>query len=309
MSKNSRMLGLTSNPIVSKWGKGESVLAYETRRLIKAGREVYGNVFLINPFLVAVELPRGEETPLLFHNGLPMPKIDSLIVRSTHRLGDGLSALLRCLVLRGCDILDPVGRQGHSKGSKLTTSIKRFNRGVGSTTFLAFSKSAAMDLVKRLGDSGQFPLVGKPIAGKGGKGVTRLDNPDDLLKYVKNFYGRKQRATLLLQPFEEFINEFRVMVFFGRSLGIARKIAADGSVAANVTRGGTFVKADRSDIVDYALKNSDSIGILGVDVGETAQGKFRIIEANRAPKWQAFDEALNCDTAKEIVTLAFERLD
>jgi hypothetical protein len=307
VSGNSKTLGLTSNPIVAKWGKGEDALGYETRRLIAAGREIYSNVFLINTHLLSVELPRGNDSPRLFHDGSPLPRIDSLIVRSTRRLGDGLSAMLRCLVLQGCDILDPVGRHGHGKGGKLTTSIKRFKRGVGTTTFLAFSRSAAFALTKRLADSGQFPLIAKPVSGKGGRGVVRLDSPDDLLRHVRDFYRKKQNATLLLQPFEEFVNEFRVVVFFGKSLGAARKIPAKGAVAANAAQGGVFEAADRPDVEDFAVENVDKIGILGVDVGETRDGGFRIIEANRAPEWQAFDKALDCDTAKQIVTLARKR--
>jgi len=283
MSRDSRTLGLTSNPIVAKWGRGESAFTYETRRLIEAGREIYGRVSLINPHLLSVELPKGDNAPRIFHEGNPLPEIESLIIRSTRMLGDGLSALIRCLSLQGCDILDPAGRHGRGRGSKLSTSIKRFQRGVGSTTFMAFSRSAALALVKRLSDVDEFPLVGKPIAGKGGKGVTRLDSPEELLAYVKNFYGRKKKASLLLQPFEKFVNEFRVVVFFGQPLGIARKILAEGAVAANAAQGGVFVAADRADIVKFAVENVDSIGILGVDVGETDDGELRIIEANRAP--------------------------
>ena len=308
MSKERKTLALISRPIVDKWGRGEASFGYEARHLIRAGRETYGNVLLINPFLISVELPRGSDTPRLLHEGALLPAIDSLIVRSTHKLGDSLSATVRSLRLLGCDILDRLASKA-SRGSKLTTSISRFKMGVGSSTFLAFSREGALDLAGRLGDADRFPLITKPIDGRGRKGVLRLDTPDDLGRHVRTFYRRKSRATLLLQSFEEFTSEFRVMLFFGQPLGIARKIPAEGAVAANAAQGGTFVPADRPDAVCYAVENVDSVGILGVDVGETGDGEFRIIEANRAPRWQAFDTALGCDTAKTIVTLARERLD
>ncbi len=309
MNRNARTLGLISSPLVNSWGGPEDSFNYEERRLIEAGREIYGNVLLINPLLVAIELPRGSDTPRLLHDGGPLPPVDSLIVRSTQRLGDGLAATVRALALQGCDILDPLTRQGHGRGSKLTTSIRRFKGGVGSSTFLAFSRPAALDLAKTLSGADRFPLVAKPVSGTGGRGIVRLDSPDDLRRYVREFYRHKKKATLMLQPFEQFINEFRVITFFGESLGIAHKTPAKGAVAANAAQGGTFRPADRPDVVDFACRNADKTGILGIDVGETRDGSFRIIEANRAPKWQAFDKALSCNTAETIVTLARKRLE
>jgi hypothetical protein len=309
VKRDRKTLGLVSSLIANNWGRGESALTYETRKLIEAGREVYGEVFLINPNLVSVELPRGDEAPRIYHDGRPMPEINSLIIRSTYRLGGGLNATIRCLALQGCDILDRIGLQGGRRSGKLGTSIKRFSEGVGSTTYLAFGRSAAEDLAKRLDRAGRFPLIAKPIGGSGGKGVVKLDDRQELLQYVRSFYSKKKRTPLMLQPFEKFVNEFRVVLFFGQPLGTARKIPAEGSVAANAAQGGTFVLAERPDIVDYACSSVSKVGIFGVDIGETAKDGLRIIEANRAPRWEAFDRALSCDTARAIVTLARKRLD
>ena len=309
MKDEVRTLGLVSRPAVDSWGKGEAGLGYETQRLIRAGREIYGDVLLVNPFLVSVELPRAGGLPRIMHDGRPMPRVDSLFLRSTHRLGDALNATLRCLLLLGCDILDPISRQGYGRGSKLGTSFTRFTGGVGSSTFLAFSLPAAMTLARKLERGGRFPLIAKPVAGRGGIGVVRLDTPEALARHIKGLYGRAPHSTLLLQPFEDFVNEYRVMVFFGTALGVVRKIPAAGAVAANAAQGGTFVPADRPDIVKFVLDNVDQVGILGVDAGQTRAGEFTIIEANRAPKWQEFDRALGRDTARDLVLLARKRLD
>lgn len=308
MKEDVKTLGLISRPIVNNWGRKERSFGYETRRLIQAGREIYGNVVLINPFLVSVELPRRDDTPQLVHDGRPLGAVHSLIIRSTRRLGDGLTATVRCLALQGCDILDPLSRQGYRRGGKLTTSIRRFKAGVGTSTYFAFSRAAACDLAEKLKGAGEFPLIAKPVDGSGGRGVVRIESPEDLLRHINNFYRRKKNATLLLQPFEEFVNEYRVIVFFGQSLGIVQKTPAECAIAANAAQGGTFEPADRPDIVKFALEEADKTGILGVDVGETKQGGLRIIEANRAPRWQAFDETLGCNTARKILILARERL-
>jgi glutathione synthase/RimK-type ligase-like ATP-grasp enzyme len=308
VGKETRTLGLISSPIVTNWEKGEKSFGYEARRLIRAGRDIYGSVFLINPFLVSVELPQGSDMPVLYHDGRMMPRIDSLIVRSTYRLGDGLTATVRCLAHQGCDVLDPLTRQSRKGGSKLTTSISRFKGGVGSTTYLAFSRTSAVALAKRLAEGDRFPLITKPVSGRGGTGVVRLDSQDELLAHIERFYRRKTKATLLLQPFEGFLSEFRVILFFGKSLGIVRKIPAEGAVAANAAQGGAFVPTDRPDVEEYVCAKADRAGILGVDVGEKEDSRFRIIEANRAPKWETFDKTLNLDTARTIVSLACQRL-
>ena len=308
MPKKTMTLGLVSGPIARNWGKGEKSFGYEARRLLAAGRKIYGNAIAINPSLASVELPRGEHLPRIFHEGKLLPEIHSLAVRSTSRLR-GLPAILRCLAAHGCDILDPKSRTGSKGGSKLTTSVTRFEKGVGSSTWLAFGLEAALDLAERLSNSDSFPLLGKPEKGHGGKGVTRIDDCEELVRYVKNLYSKNSATTLLLQPFESFENEFRVVTFFGKTIGIARKIPVEGKIAANAAQGGTFVPADRPDVVDYTEANASKVGILGVDVGETTDGELRIIEANRAPKWEEFDRALQIDTALEIVKLARKRLD
>jgi hypothetical protein len=304
-----KTLGLICQTIVKHWGEDEESFGYEACGVIEAGREIYGSVALINPRLMSIELPRGGTAPVLFHDGRPLLRIDSLMVRSSVRLGDGLAATIRCLKLVGCDILDPLTRQGGKPGTKLLTSINRFEGRVGSSTYLAFSRRAAEEMAQRLAAEDRFPLIGKPIDGHGGKGVVRLDTKRDVQRYIADLYSRNRNATILLQPFEAFAREFRVVVFFGEPLGIALKQPARGSVAANAAQGGVFVQADRPDVIDYVLQNTDETGILGVDVGEKQDGELRIIEANRAPKWEAFDKALGCNTAREIVKRARARLD
>lgn len=153
-----------------------------------------------------------------------------------------------------------------------------------------------------------MPLVAKPVAGRGGHGVVVLRDPAEAARHLDALYGADPAATLLVQAAERFVAEYRVMVCFGAVLGVARKLPREGAVAANAAQGGVFAPAERPDVAAFVAAHADPVGILGVDVGEVDDGSLRLIEANRAPQWQAFDAALGIDTAREIVRHARQRL-
>lgn len=300
--------GMTSRIIVDAWERRDRITSYETARFIAAARDEYGEVELINPNLVAVELTNGRSSPRIYHDGAELPFIDTLMIRGTKGIGPGIDGLVRALRAQGCDVLDDADSFDEDGGSKLGSSFERFEGCVGSDTYLAFGRRAATDLVERLILEGKLPLLGKPIAGRKGRGVIALHTAEAALSYVNALYDEAPTTTTLLQRLERFVAEYRVMLFFGDCLGIAKKIPATDEVAANHARGGTFIPSDRVDVEAFARKAVDPASILGVDVGETELGELVVIESNRAPQFLAFDAALGCDTARRIVQLARERL-
>lgn len=300
--------GITSRILVDAWERLDHIRSYETRRFIAAAREVYGEVVLLNPSLVGIELPRRGGAPRIFHAGAELAPLDALLLRGTKGLGDGATGLVRALRAQGCDVLDPAESFEENGGSKLGSSFDRHAAHVGSETYLAFGRDAAVQLVERLAAEGKLPLVGKPIAGRKGRGVTALCSVEEALAYVDALYTEAPGTTALLQRLERFVAEYRVMLFFGTSLGIARKVSAPEKLAANAAQGGTYMPSDRADVVAFAQQAIKPVSFVGADVGETEAGDLVIIEANHAPLFSAFDAALGCDTARLVVELARRRL-
>ena len=299
---------MTSRIIVDAWERRHEIRSYETNQFIAAAREVYGEVVLLNPHRVAIELPRHGAQPRILHEGNELPRIDTLLLRGTKGLGAALTGLVMALKLQGCEVLDAHEEFDDQGATKLPSSFRRFEKRVGSSTYLAFSKETAEEFVRQLAAERRFPLLGKPVAGRKGRGITALPTLEDALEYVRALY-EDLAVVMLLQTLETFVAEYRVMVFLGQSLGVIRKIAAPGEIAANYDRGGTFVACERPDVEAFAIHAVDPMGIFGVDIGETEDGTLTVIENNRAPNFAAFDAALGHDTARKIVDLARLRVD
>ena len=303
-----KTLGIISTHIRENWGRPLDELNYETQELLQHGKEIYGEALLLDPSRLFINLPRCASSPDVYHDGMEIPVIHSLIVRGTGGVGDAVIAAVRCLSLRGCDILDPLDRFDGSGPSKLSTSISRFKRGVATTTHFAFSESGSLQLVDHLVEQDALPVIGKPIDGKQGKDIVLLKTRDELVQYVKSHFEARPGVTLFVQKFMEFVSEFRVMTFFGESLGVVLKVRLPGALTANAATGGQFKRSDRPDVEQFVLNKCSREGILGIDVGETADGQLHIIEENRSPQWQAFDVAMECKFAREILVRARKRL-
>lgn len=285
-------------------------LNYEQRRLYEEGCARYDAVRLLDPRDAVCSFVRGEARPRIVHRGEDISALTTLIVRSTGGSEAATAVLVRALALCGCDVFDPVERFALGRASKLLTTISRFQSGAGTSTYVAFSRSGAMDLLRRLQADGRFPLVVKPASGKQGRGVHVIADVETGLERLEEHFGFGEHADepFFLQDRIVFRTEYRILVVDGQSLGVVEKVPLAGEVAANAARGARFVAVDAPEIVAAALPNVSTEGILGVDVAVDTEGRVHVIEANRAPEWQAFEAATGLDVARMLIDRALRRL-
>lgn len=277
----------------------------ETRALIAAAQQRFDEVVLINPYLVTYTFKRGETRPRIVLNNYDISHLDVAIIRLTRGHESATACLARSLSLAGCDVVDPISRFSSGRGgSKLRTTISRFETGVGSTTYLAFSRVSAHELLRSIEEDNGLPLIAKPIAGTQGSGVRLLETHDQAISSIDSFFSSAYGEPILLQEYVQFVHEYRVLMIDNQCLGVVEKIAQQpGQVALNAAQGGRFVAADRSDIVAFLqLCYPDARGILGYDVGIDTTGNVHIIEANRAPGWIGpTEDALGINVADHII--------
>jgi RimK family alpha-L-glutamate ligase len=144
-----------------------------------------------------------------------------------------------------------------------------------------------------------FPCVMKPVMGRHGEGVEIIDNFIDLQKRLAQV-----EETQIIQEFIEIKTEYRVFVIKNNSLGVIKKIPPQGSNVANYSAGAEFIKTELSkSIVQESIRicQDQHIDIGGVDVAESKQGNFYLLEVNRCPEFKAFSQATNINVALEIV--------
>lgn len=285
-------------------------LDYEKRRLYEAGLLFYDSVLLIDTRAVSYQFIRGEKKPKVVHQGKDITALSSLHVRSTRGREASTAILVRTLKLCGCDVLDPIDRFSVGYASKLLSTLERFQEDTGSDSFLAFNRQSVDFLLDDLQQKGRFPLIAKPIAGKKGQGIQAINDIDAAVAYVDRFFERRlsDDVPLFLQDFVEFVAEYRVLVVDGEAIGAVRKIKREGELVANAESGATFVAACVPHVIEFTLQNVSQDGVLGADVAVDSSGILHLIEANRAPMWQAFEQATGIDVAEAIMKRSVRRL-
>lgn len=278
-------------------------LDYEKRALYEQARLHFEQVILIDPRSVCYGFVRNADRPRVVCNGEDMNSLNALIVRSTHDREASTAVLVRALALCGCVISDPVDRFSVGRASKLLTTITRFRRGVGTSSYIAFSRGGSMSLLDMIDRDAAYPLIGKPFAGRKGRGIVRIESRSEAVQYVADEVGDEsvEEHPILLQTFIEFSQEYRVLVMDGVALGAVEKRRANGQVAANAAQGGQFIAVEVPKIVAHTLANVDDEGLIGVDVAVDYAGQIHIIETNRAPLWEEFQRATGVDVARFVI--------
>lgn len=159
-------------------------------------------------------------------------------------------------------------------------------------------------------NEGGFPIIAKPIAGKQGKGVVKIENIEIASSYINQFFKVSTDADnpVFFQKYINFIKEFRVVLVDGKAFGIVEKLQDNDKVVKNVAAGGRFLSTQENNITSFVETHCSAEGILGVDVGVDSEDDIHVIEANRAPLWKAFQNATGVNIAQEIVKCALKKI-
>ncbi|MFB6294728.1 MAG: RimK family alpha-L-glutamate ligase [Candidatus Nanohaloarchaea archaeon] len=163
----------------------------------------------------------------------------------------------------------------------------------------------ATAVVRDAGEAGpiagaiSYPLIVKPVSGREGEGVTRIDNREELEAALDDV-----EFPVLLQEYIEIEEEYRVLVVGDDPLGTAVKQAEEGADARNYAQGAEFTAVDTPAVERAAVAIADlmEIEVAGVDIVEAADGTLYEIECNRCPQFEGFAAARpDVDVPRRIV--------
>ena len=278
-------------------------LGFEKRAIYDEARRRFDRVLLIDPARVWFGFVRDRQDPIVRDGGEDLASLEWLHVRDTRGREASIALLAHSLSLCGVSVSDPLDRFPTSGASKLLTTVQRHAKGVGSDTYFAFRLDSARLLLDWLSEQERFPLLLKPVEGRLGSGIRKIDTPESARRIAEELFadpGAGDRP-LMLQRLERFRAEFRVLVVEGEALGVAQKLAAPGELAANAAAGAEWVASSRTDVAEFAARSVHPKGVIGADVGVTEEGELRLIEANRAPLWRAFQAATGLDVARLVL--------
>jgi ribosomal protein S6--L-glutamate ligase len=158
------------------------------------------------------------------------------------------------------------------------------------------TRRAALDALASLGEA-----VAKPIAGSLGEGVELLSSQRG---------GRKRIVEMLERDGAVYLQgwvpnpgrDLRLFVVGQSVVGSIERVAQDGAIVANVSRGARVRPASRDpQIEEMAIAAARALGLdwTGVDVVRGPRGP-QVIEVNGNPSWQGILEATGEDMAEPI---------
>jgi len=279
---------------------------FENIELIKVLSEQH-EVIVFHPKDVSFIFKRGEDAKI-FVNDKDISDLRVLIVRMMGRNYEEISLLVKTfeslnkneLIGNETIIFDNPERYQGRKPLKTFSTLSRHDRKIGTSSYM-FRSSSQVEL---LIDNIDFPVLTKPTGGAHGNGVQVFNNKDELIVFVKKFF-KENKELLLIQSFEKFVKEFRVMVVGLEIIGVALKIKNDDSIVANRAHCKEWVKEElTSELANFVIdsyKRQKQPTIMGLDVGMTEDGTFHMIEENYAPQWKPFQDATGINVAEKIL--------
>jgi len=113
---------------------------------------------------------------------------------------------------------------------------------------------------------------------------------------------------MIVQEYIEYSKgrDLRVIVIGGRVIGAMQRKSTDGSFKANISRGGEGAPYDIDDEMEMlAIQVAKvlDLDVAGVDLLFHSDG-YRICEANSAPGFKGFEEALGINIPQKVFDYA-----
>lgn len=285
-----------------------SNLSEEIQAVLRAAERQYDAVRIVNPRNVSYTFLRGGELKI-FSGESDLADVRTVLIRGTKGRETSTNFFAHAMASKGCDMLDPLERFPVVGSSKLTSTIRRYWRGLGTTTYIAFTLRQARRLLQSITT---YPLLVKPIDGNHSEGLALLPDLDTTDTYTHTFFEQNESGEqpIYLQEYVPFRDEYRILVLDHQSLGIVRKIR----------RRQQFEDAPRRCRYEAVEPNDDMLnifsvlgashryrGLVGIDVGIAETGDMHIIEENYAPEWTSFERATGIDVAQHLTTYLRQR--
>lgn len=147
-----------------------------------------------------------------------------------------------------------------------------------------------------------YPFIAKHFVGSHGSGVHKIESDSDL----KQLFAIHPHDSLIIQPFLHSGADVRVIVIGGRAIGAMKRIAAKGAYLTNYSAGGLVENFDLDSypVVRQLAQMTSKVfdcDYAGIDIIQDDNGKWCVLEVNRACQFEGFEKATGVNIASEII--------
>lgn len=244
----------------------------------------YDEVVYINPGKVTYLFDRQKGAVEVEYEGMILN--DLAMVYTMGRVHETL-LLVKCLETCGCPSSDPFNTISRDCLEKLNDSLVLLAAGVGTTAHVFTSLPLARAYLEKL-DEKYFPLLNKPITGNRGKGIVPLYSRAEATAFCEEHF-KTSDIPLTFEQLMKYQHEYRVYVVDGQAVEAYEKVRHDDAIVMNLHQGASpeeIEQAEKSRVfrfIEEKLPERYRLGIYGVDLAETADGTYHVIEVNRTP--------------------------
>lgn len=168
----------------------------------------------------------------------------------------------------------------------------------------AQTPEVALKALKKIG----YPAVIKPLMGSQGKGVVKVNSPEEA---EKDLLERLEYPVIIEEYVEKVGNrDTRVFVVGEQAIAAMHRIAKPGTFITNVHMGGSVkgLYPVPDDLAELAIKAAKTLNLImaGIDIMEDPDRGYMILETNSVPGFQGLYKATGVNMAPFIVEKAIE---
>lgn len=156
---------------------------------------------------------------------------------------------------------------------------------------------------KRLAEDVEFPIIAKPVFGRKGRGIQKLNTKEEALEFFQS-----NSQNYLAQQYFPIVSDFRVFVVGGEVVGGFQRFINEGEYKSNIrgTRAEKIVVSEEMKNVALEATAAMDYEIAGVDLFEH-EGEIYVIEVNVSPQWEKFKLVTGINPAENIIKYAIEK--
>jgi len=280
---------------------------WSTERLAHALRGAGAAAQVLDLVRCSMRLPGRQ----LYHRGQPLEHFDGVVVKKIGDTADGWVAQERINMLHH---LDAAGVRVLSSPDRLEAAVNRYRMTVELNraglpvpdTIVTEDPAEAEAAVESFGAT-----ILKPLFTSKGRGMHRLE-PGPGLRSTLERHRMDGHGPFYLQRFVKHPGrDLGVAVLDGRYLGAYWRVAAQDQWMTTTLSGGRYEPADPPiEAIDIAVRAANHFGLVftGVDLMETPEGGFVVLEVSAFGGFRGLLQACGIDAAPLLAEAVLRRL-
>jgi len=283
---------------------------YENIEILKYIKKYFQEFTIFDLSKIEIYIVNNEVKVFYFYENtkIDLNSYDVLLIRKTRGFSEQIVDIIQAINnIKNSPLILDEPRSFSKPTSKVNSLIKRHKNFHQPQTQIILNPQK--EIKETMLD---FPVVVKPTHGRGGLGVIICNNIKEIEKtrvsYINDKSNKKEFLGygILIQECINFDEEYRVNIINGKAVGSVVK-KSDMKIK-NANRGAKFIVKNNQKVIKLAeeIAQLHQLFFAGVDIVRKGE-KYYVIECNRNPSFQEFDNATHGNIANILIEKIYDR--